>query len=151
MNSGDSGVGLQACPPASSVGRHALYTASRTHARRAMRRNPVVLTSVICLISGIVLSGQDWPGWRGPNRDGATGKLQWRKEYAADFKGTWPQFGTSMSLVAGDGLIVALIGTNDDGAIAAYDAKSGAQKWIWKGDGPAYASPVIVEIGGVKQ
>jgi outer membrane protein assembly factor BamB len=56
-----------------------------------------------------------------------------------------------MSPVAGDGLIVAVIGTNDDGAIAAYDAKSGAQKWIWKGDGPAYASPIIVEIDGVKQ
>jgi len=56
-----------------------------------------------------------------------------------------------MSPVAGDGLIVALIGTNDDGAVVAYEAKSGAQKWIWKGDGPAYASPVIFEIGGVKQ
>ena len=83
--------------------------------------------------------------------DAATGKVEWRKEYSKDFKATWPQFGTSMSPVAGDGLIVALIGTNDDGAIAAYDAKSGAQKWIWKGDGPAYASPVIVEIDGVKQ
>jgi outer membrane protein assembly factor BamB len=83
--------------------------------------------------------------------DAATGKLEWRKEYSKDFKGTWPQFGTSMSPVAGDGLVVALIGTNDDGAIVAYEAKSGAQKWIWKGDGPAYASPVIVEVGGVKQ
>ena len=53
--------------------------------------------------------------------------------------------------MVGDGLIVALIGTNDDGAIVAYEAKSGAQKWIWKGDGPAYASPVIVEIGGMKE
>jgi outer membrane protein assembly factor BamB len=83
--------------------------------------------------------------------DAATGKVEWRKEYAKDFKGTWPLFGTSMSPVAGDGLIVVLIGTNDDGAVAAYEAKSGAQKWIWKGDGPAYASPVIVEIDGVKQ
>jgi outer membrane protein assembly factor BamB len=83
--------------------------------------------------------------------DAATGKLQWRKEYSKDFKATWPQFGTAMSPVAADGVIVVLIGTNDDGAIAAYDAKSGAQKWIWKGDGPAYASPQIVEIGGVKQ
>ena len=83
--------------------------------------------------------------------DAETGKVEWRKEYAKDFKGTWPQFGTSMSPVAGDGLIVALIGTNDDGAVAAYEAKSGAPKWIWKGDGPAYASPMIVEIDGVKQ
>src|SRR5678815_3251421 len=72
--------------------------------------------------------------------DAATGKVEWRKEYSKDFKGTWPQFGTAMSPVAGDGLVVALIGTNDDGAIAAYDAKSGAQKWIWKGDGPASVS-----------
>lgn len=83
--------------------------------------------------------------------DAATGKVIWRKEYSKDFKKTWPQFGTSMSPVAADGLIVALVGTNDDGAIVAYEAKSGAQKWIWKGDGPAYGSPVIVEIGGVKQ
>jgi outer membrane protein assembly factor BamB len=83
--------------------------------------------------------------------DAATGKLEWRKEYAKDFKGTWPMFGTSMSPVAADGLIVALIGTNDDGAVAAYEAKSGAQRWIWKGDGPAYASPVIVDMEGVKQ
>jgi outer membrane protein assembly factor BamB len=83
--------------------------------------------------------------------DAETGKVEWRKEYAKDFKSTWPQFGTSMSAVAADGLIVALIGTNDDGAVAAYEAKSGAQKWIWKGDGPAYASPMVVEIEGVKQ
>jgi outer membrane protein assembly factor BamB len=83
--------------------------------------------------------------------DAATGELEWRKEYSKDFKATWPQFGTSMSPVVGDGLIVALIGTNDDGAIVAYEAKSGAQKWIWKGDGPAYASPMILEIGGMKE
>jgi outer membrane protein assembly factor BamB len=83
--------------------------------------------------------------------DAATGKLAWRKDYSKDFKATWPMFGTSMSPVAADGLVVVLVGTNDDGAVIAYDAKSGAQKWIWKGDGPAYASPVITEVDGVKQ
>ena len=83
--------------------------------------------------------------------DAATGKLEWRKEYSRDFKATWPQFGTSMSPVGADGMVVVLIGTNDDGAIAAYDARSGSQKWIWKDDGPAYASPVVLDIGGVKQ
>ena len=83
--------------------------------------------------------------------DAATGQLEWRKEYSKDFKATWPEFGTSMSPVAADGVVVVLVGTNDDGAVIAYDAKSGAQKWSWKGDGPAYASPVISEIDGVKQ
>jgi outer membrane protein assembly factor BamB len=83
--------------------------------------------------------------------DVATGKVEWRKDYSKNFKGTWPMFGTSMSPVAADGVVVVLIGTNDDGAIAAYDAKSGAEKWIWKGDGPAYGSPMIVDIAGVRQ
>jgi outer membrane protein assembly factor BamB len=83
--------------------------------------------------------------------DAQSGKVEWQKNYAKDFKGTWPMFGTSMSPVAADGLVVVLIGTNDDGAVAAYEAKSGAQKWIWKGDGPAYGSPMIVQIAGVKQ
>jgi outer membrane protein assembly factor BamB len=69
----------------------------------------------------------------------ASGKLEWRKEYATDFKATLPMFGTSMSPVAADGMIVV------------YDAKTGAQKWIWKGDGPAYGSPVVADIGGTKQ
>jgi outer membrane protein assembly factor BamB len=56
-----------------------------------------------------------------------------------------------MSPAAADGLVVVLIGTNDDGAIAAYDAANGTQKWIWKGDGPAYASPLITDFGGAKQ
>ncbi len=83
--------------------------------------------------------------------DGATGKLDWQKQYGKDFKATWPMFGTSMSPAASDGVVVGLVGTNDDGAVVAYEAKSGEQKWIWKGDGPAYASPVIMEISGVKQ
>lgn len=81
----------------------------------------------------------------------ATGRLAWRKEYSQDFSGTWPRFGTSMSPVAEDGLVVVLVGTNDDGAVVAYQADSGEQEWIWKGDGPAYASPMIFEIDGVKQ
>jgi hypothetical protein len=43
--------------------------------------------------------------------DAASGKLTWRKEYSKDFTGTWPRFGTSMSPVADDGLVVALVGT----------------------------------------
>jgi outer membrane protein assembly factor BamB len=83
--------------------------------------------------------------------DATTGKLDWQKQYSKDFKATWPMFGTSMSPAASDGVVVGLVGTNDDGAVVAYEAKSGEQKWIWKGDGPAYASPVIMQIDGVKQ
>jgi outer membrane protein assembly factor BamB len=33
----------------------------------------------------------------------------------------------------------------------ALDVSNGSQRWAWKGDGPAYASPIIVSIGGTRQ
>ena len=70
----------------------------------------------------------------------ASGKLEWRKEYAKDFKATFPIFGTSMSPVAADGMIVALVGTNGDGAIVAYDARTGPRN----GSGRAMARPMAL-------
>ena len=37
------------------------------------------------------------------------------------------------------------------GALTAFDAASGEVKWRWIGDGPAYASPIVVELAGVRQ
>ena len=36
-----------------------------------MRKNSGVLVFVVCLIAGRSLWAEDWPQWRGPNRDGA--------------------------------------------------------------------------------
>src|SRR6185295_11379517 len=33
----------------------------------------------------------------------------------------------------------------------AFDLESGQVKWSWAGDGPGYASPIIVEVDGVRQ
>ena len=35
--------------------------------------------------------------------------------------------------------------------MVALDAATGAEKWTWTGDGPGYASPIIVEIAGKRQ
>ena len=83
--------------------------------------------------------------------DAATGRVAWRQSPEADFKSPWVMFGNAMSPIVSDGLVVALIGTNEDGAIAAYDARSGAPQWMWRGDGPAYSSPVVVSLDGVRQ
>jgi len=32
-----------------------------------------------------------------------------------------------------------------------FDLKTGDKKWEWKGEGPQYASPVIMTADGVKQ
>ena len=76
--------------------------------------------------------------------DAATGKLVWRKD---DFPGAWPQFHTAMSPIVVDPLAIVHLGKESQGAIVAYDLATGDPKWKWAGEGPAYASPVLLSIG----
>lgn len=78
--------------------------------------------------------------------DAATGQKIWRRD---DFK-AWPGFYPSSSPMIVDGLVIAQLGGRDNGAIVAYDLASGAEKWKWSGPSPAYASPVLMTVGGTK-
>src|SRR5712692_9670431 len=77
--------------------------------------------------------------------DAKTGKPQWRKEFGS------PDFGTAMSPLVDRGLLIVHVGTNGHGALTAFDAQTGREKWSWTGDGPAYASPIVAELGGTRQ
>jgi outer membrane protein assembly factor BamB len=79
--------------------------------------------------------------------DAATGKLLWRKD---DFSGAWPRFYTSSSPIITGGLCIAQLGSESNGGIVAYDLATGDQKWKWTGDGTAYASPVLLDVGKFK-
>ena len=79
--------------------------------------------------------------------DAATGKRLWRKD---DFSGAWPRFFTASSPIIVDGLCIAQLGGQGNGAIVAYDLVSGDEKWKWTGDAPAYASPVMMTVDGAK-
>jgi len=78
--------------------------------------------------------------------EAATGKKLWRKD---EFQ-AWPQFHPSSSPMIVDGLAIAQLGGKDNGALVAYDLASGEQKWKWSGPSPAYASPVLMNVGGSK-
>ncbi|MBE3068802.1 MAG: PQQ-binding-like beta-propeller repeat protein [Planctomycetes bacterium] len=80
--------------------------------------------------------------------DAATGKVLWRNE---EFTKAVPQFFTAMSPIVVDGLCIAHLGGKGAGALVAFDLASGSQKWTWAGDGPAYASPVLLTVDGSKQ
>ncbi len=83
--------------------------------------------------------------------DAATGKLLWRRTFGDRHANTSPYYGTAMSpLVDGERLIVH-VGGHHDGALMALDAATGATRWSLDGDGPAYASPILVEHGGRRQ
>ena len=79
--------------------------------------------------------------------DAKTGKVLWRKSEPPAL----PLFGTAMSPAVDGSLLIAHVGGHDRGALTAFDAATGAEKWRWAGDGPGYASPVLVTIGGTKQ
>jgi len=119
-------------------GYPAPYTVNPAAARhgKGVKSTPVVAGGRIYTfgISGILSSF-----------DANTGKLEWRKEFGS------PDFGTAMSPVVDRGLLIAYVGTNGHGALTAFDAGTGAEKWSWRGDGPAYASPIVVELGGTRQ
>ncbi len=84
-------------------------------------------------------------------RDANTGQRLWQKEFTKQFPATSPLYGVAMSpLVEADKCIVH-VGGHDKGALMALDAKTGETLWSWPDDGPAYASPIVVTLDGVRQ
>ena len=79
--------------------------------------------------------------------DAASGKVIWRKQPSAE----QPHFGVATSPLVVDGLVVAFVGGHERGALTAFDAVTGAVRWQWTGGAPAYASPVLATLAGVRQ
>ncbi len=90
--------------------------------------------------------------------EASSGKLLWRKD---DYEGAAPGFFTASSpLISGGVCYVQLGGVRAGGGFAgrgggtggmiAYDLATGDKKWEWKGDAPAYGSPVLATIAGEK-
>jgi outer membrane protein assembly factor BamB len=83
--------------------------------------------------------------------DARTGKVKWRQEFSKQFPKTSPLFGTAMSPIIDSGLLIAHVGGHDKGALTAFDPETGAVKWSNEVDGPAYSSPIVVKLAGVRQ
>jgi len=76
--------------------------------------------------------------------DAATGKLVWQTPAAPEH----PSYGTAVSPVGDKDLVIVHPGNH--GPLTAFDANSGAVRWTGTDRG-AYASPIIVELGGIRQ
>ena len=79
--------------------------------------------------------------------DAATGKQLWQKPAPP----VEPLFHTAQSALVDRGVVILHVGGHNQGALTAFDPSTGAVKWSWTGDGPAYGSPVIADIGGTHQ
>lgn len=79
--------------------------------------------------------------------DAATGKQLWQKPVPP----VEQTFHTAQSPIVDRGLMIIHVGGKDQGALTAFDPATGAEKWSWKGDGPSYGSPIIVDLDGTRQ
>ena len=84
--------------------------------------------------------------------DAASGKQLWSKDFSPTVDTSKLFCGTSASPLLVNGLVVVQVGSDvAGGQIVAVEPATGAVKWTWKGAGPGYASPVVIDAAATKQ
>lgn len=80
-----------------------------------------------------------------------SGELLWRRDYANQFRKTQPAWGHSTSpLVDGDRVVIHF-GSDDAGILVALDVDTGEEIWTEGEDGVCHASPILIELQGIRQ
>lgn len=80
--------------------------------------------------------------------DAATGRQLWQKPGSTPL----PLYTShAFSPVVDRGQVIFHVGGHEKGALTAFDVVTGAMKWNWPGDGPGYGSPILADLGGVRQ
>jgi outer membrane protein assembly factor BamB len=83
--------------------------------------------------------------------DTATGRLLWTKDFSKTVDTSKMFCGTAASPIAVNGRVVVQTGSDiHGGQIVALEPATGKVVWEWKGAGPGYASPVVIDIAGRK-
>ena len=81
--------------------------------------------------------------------DTAKGTPLWTKDFSKTVDTSKLFCGTAASPLVSEGLVIVQVGSDvHGGQIVALDPASGVQKWEWKGAGPGYASPVVIDVTG---
>ena len=84
--------------------------------------------------------------------DAASGDLVWRNDYSPAVQVTGLFCGTAASPLVDRGRLIVQVGSDPAGGrVLALDPATGAEIWSWRGVGPGYASPTLIEIDGRRQ
>ena len=84
--------------------------------------------------------------------DAATGRQLWKRDFSETVDFSKLFCGTAASPIAVDGRVVVQVGSDiHGGKIMSLDPATGSTVWEWKGAGPGYASPVLINTGGNPQ
>jgi outer membrane protein assembly factor BamB len=85
--------------------------------------------------------------------ESSSGKIRWKKNILSEYKGTVPTWGICESLLIDQNRIICTPG-GSVATMAALDPETGNEIWtslIPEQDRAAYASPLVVEVGGIRQ
>ena len=84
--------------------------------------------------------------------DTANGKQLWTRGFSKSIDTSKLFCGTAASPLLVDGRLVVQVGSDiHGGQILGLNPATGATEWEWRGPGPGYASPVVIEVGGREQ
>lgn len=84
--------------------------------------------------------------------DTRTGNELWKKDFSKFIDTSKLFCGTAASPLAVDGRLIVQVGSDlHGGQILSLDPATGSSVWEWKGPGPGYASPVVIDIAGSSQ
>ncbi len=79
-----------------------------------------------------------------------TGALVWQKSFQEGFSKP-PLYGFAASPIVADGKLIVHVGGEERGTLVALAADSGSVVWSLEGDGPGYASPIVIELERTRQ
>src|SRR5438093_1069608 len=118
------------------------------------------------LTSALLLSAaaraDDWPQWRGPNRDAVwnetgilesfppgvlKGSVHWKKDLRKEYGEVWCN---ASPLIEGD-LLILVVGGKPNACVVAFDKHSGKAAWKALGDTATHSSPIAITAGGKRQ
>lgn len=103
------------------------------------KATPVVADGVVCFL------GIDA---RFTCHDAGNGKLLWQRDFSERTAEVENFCGSSMSPLVDDGVVYVHLGDDRGGRLFAADLHSGEELWGWEGQGPGYASPIMLTIDG---
>src|SRR4030095_7240161 len=84
--------------------------------------------------------------------DTKSGRRLWQRDFSNIVDTTKLFCGTAASPLEIGGVVVIQVGSDvHGGLILGVNPKSGETQWSWKGLGPGYASPVVVNVAGKPQ
>ncbi len=79
------------------------------------------------------------------------GELLWKRDFRDRFDKTHPYWGTATSPVVEGGRVYVHAGSCEEGALFCLDPATGAEVWVQDQHANCYSSPLVEEVGGVRQ